>query len=83
LRVRSKDVARMGPNSPIEPAASTWVPRRVFRVPESCRLGTMVRRAVVETVSATIVGAWTTLSAQRIAPRNSPSPTDRSHPPRG
>jgi len=25
LRVRSKDVARMGPNSPIEPAASTWV----------------------------------------------------------
>jgi hypothetical protein len=82
LRVRSKEVARMGPNSPIEPAASTWVPKRVFRLPESCRLGMIVPRAVVERVSATIIGAWTMPSTQRIVPSNSPSPSDRSHPPR-
>jgi len=47
-RVVSTNVmSRIGPNSPIAPAASSWVPKRVRSSPESRRIGISVPIAVV------------------------------------
>jgi hypothetical protein len=70
----------MGPNSPIAPAASTRVPKRVSRSPVSRRIGSNVPKAVVARVTVTNSGTWTQPAACKPRAATKARAKDSNHP---